>query len=123
MPGVACGVARGASDCRAIESSERRTYIIDAIKNKLTEGMTPEEANMLSAGDTIDFVTDCYESVDSDSFVWAPVIKLGGSESGSPAEWNAKQDFSGPKEIPQPLGAWEKFAQVLLMSNELVFVD
>jgi hypothetical protein len=43
--------------------------------------------------------------------------------TGTAAEWNAKQDFSGPKEIPSPLNAWEKYAQVLLMSNELAFVD
>ena len=31
--------------------------------------------------------------------------------------------LSGSKELPEPLNAWEKYAQVLLMSNELVFVD
>ena len=28
-----------------------------------------------------------------------------------------------PKEAPKPLGTWGKFAQVLLLSNELMFVD
>ena len=78
-------------------------------------------------GDTIDFVTDCYKTVDSDSFLWSPTIKMtkveAGGSIGALEEWNAKADFSGPKEQPKPLDAWEKFAQVLLMSNELVFVD
>jgi len=40
-----------------------------------------------------------------------------------PKPWAAKEDFSGPKDIPQPLDAWERFAQVLLLSKELMFVD
>jgi hypothetical protein len=79
-------------------------------------------------GDTIDFVTDCRGSVEYDSFNWAPSIKYV-SDKGKPAldqpkEWNAKAGFSGPpKEKPKSLGAWEKFAQVLMLSNELFFID
>ena len=36
---------------------------------------------------------------------------------------NGSRDFGGPKDIPKPLTPWERYAQVLLMSNELVFVD
>jgi len=76
-------------------------------------------------GDTIDFAVDCNENLNSDSFTWAPRIKAlsQSGSAGSPAEWSAKEDFSGPKEVPSPLNAWEKYAQVLLMSNELAFVD
>ena len=72
-------------------------------------------------------MTDCYKTVDSDSFIWSPVIKMtkadSNSTTGSLPEWIAKSDFSGPKEPLKPLNPWEKYAQVLLMSNELVFVD
>ena len=79
-------------------------------------------------GDTIDFVTDCRASVEFDSFNWPPVIKYLSepkeAQAGQPREWNAKTDFSGaPKPKPPSLGAWEKYAQVLLLANELVFVD
>jgi hypothetical protein len=78
-------------------------------------------------GDTIDFVTDCYKTVDSDSFLWSSTIKMtkveAGGSAGTVEEWAARADFSGPKEQFKPLDAWEKFAQVLLMSNELVYVD
>ena len=42
-----------------------------------------------------------------------------------PTEWSAKSDFSGPtKPAAKPaLTAWERYAQVLLLANELVFVD
>ena len=39
-------------------------------------------------------------------------------------EWNAKTEFSGPpREKPKRLGSWEKYAQVLLLANEFMFVD
>jgi hypothetical protein len=75
-------------------------------------------------GDTIDFVVDSNGSLDSDSFNWAPrikVIEAGGNGGGS--VWSAREDFGPKKEPPTPLTPWEKYAQVLLMSNELAFVD
>ncbi len=83
----------------------------------------------IKRGDIIDFVTDCRASVEFDSFHWSPVLKLvspeGKAAPDQPREWNAKTDFGGPpKEKPKPaLTAWEKYAQVLLLANELVFVD
>lgn len=76
----------------------------------------------VSKGDTLDFVVDSNANLNSDTFNWAPEIKLlGGSDSSE--TWKARADFSGPREPVQPLDAWEKYAQVLLMSNELAFVD
>ncbi len=75
----------------------------------------------LKKGDTLDFVVDSNHSVDSDSFNWAPTIKT--LSGGKSVAWNAREEFSGPKEPLVPLSPWEKFAQVLLMSNELAFVD
>jgi len=73
-------------------------------------------------------VTDCRGSVEYDSFTWAPIIKLISEGAAAPpderAEWNAKADFGAPpKEKPKGLDPWEKYAQVLLLANELVFVD
>ena len=82
----------------------------------------------LKRGDTVDFITDCRGDVGYDSFTWSPVIKLEsrapGEPEGGPREWNARSEFSGPqKPKPSPLTPWEKYAQVLLLANELVFVD
>jgi hypothetical protein len=35
--------------------------------------------------------------------------------------WNASADFRGP--AARPLGIWERYAQVLLETNEFAFVD
>jgi hypothetical protein len=82
----------------------------------------------VQAGDLIDFATDCRASVEFDSFHWAPVVQYvaeaGKVPADTPKEWNAKTDFSGPrKPSSTPLSPWEKYAQVLLLANELVFVD
>jgi hypothetical protein len=69
-------------------------------------------------GDTIDFVVECGDSDASDDFAWAPVIR------SAEGEWDAKLAFAGPPPPRSaPLKAWEKYAQVLLATNEFVFVD
>ena len=78
----------------------------------------------VTAGDTIDFVVDCRDNLNSDSFTWAPTIRYAGSGEGKNDEkWNAKTDFSGPRKEFKPLTPWERYAQALLLSNELMFVD
>jgi hypothetical protein len=38
-------------------------------------------------------------------------------------EFNAKKQFAGPAPKIQPFTPWERFAQVLLETNEFLFVD
>jgi hypothetical protein len=79
---------------------------------------TPVERIEVKKGDTLDFVVECRDNDTSDSFRWSPVIH------GQKGEWSAEPSFAGP---PPPLGpqltAWEQYAQVLLASNEFVFID
>lgn len=80
-------------------------------------------------GDTIDFLVSIHESLNNNDFLWAPSIKMAGPKAirdanGYAKEWNAKKEFSGPpSEERKPMTAWEKYAQVLLLSNEFLFVD
>jgi len=80
----------------------------------------------VKAGDIIDFVADSRKDTNSDSFNWAPKVTYIEGENGAPAygkkEYSAKADF-GQEEAPKRLDAWEKYAQIMLLSNELVFVD
>ncbi|HUR45058.1 MAG TPA: DUF1553 domain-containing protein, partial [Candidatus Saccharimonadales bacterium] len=80
----------------------------------------------VKSGDTIDFITDCRDDVSFDSFLWAPIVKYGGKNKAGDekVEFSAKTDFGvKPPERAKPLSPWEKYAQVLLDSNELFFVD
>ncbi|HEY3902083.1 MAG TPA: DUF1553 domain-containing protein [Chthoniobacter sp.] len=68
-------------------------------------------------GDTIDFMVDLRGDLNSDSFTWHPIIH--GSE-----HWDAQAQFSGPPgPRPAELSPWEQYAQVLLETNEFIFVD
>lgn len=74
----------------------------------------------VQAGDTLDFVVDIGGSLNSDQFLWAPVIT---TVAPSETVWNARTDFDGPRTAPVLLTPWEQYAQVLLLSNEFAFVD
>jgi hypothetical protein len=77
----------------------------------------------LAAGDTIDFVADVRDTLNSDQHLWAATItETFPSTPEQPSHtWNAARNFSGPQS-PQ-LSRLEQIAQVLLISNETMFVD
>jgi hypothetical protein len=79
----------------------------------------------VKAGDTIDFVVDPKANNSNDSFTWRVDITL--VPTGKPETeigFNSIEDFRGPPAAPgAPLSPKEKFAQVLLMSNEFLYVD
>ena len=68
-------------------------------------------------GETIDFVVDIRNGLNSDQYLWAPTIR----EVGPGTSWDARRDFAGPS--TPPLAPVEQLAQVLLMANEFLFVD
>jgi hypothetical protein len=76
---------------------------------------------MVKRGDTIDFVAQTRTSGKAASFGWAPIIHMEGGP-GALSQWNAAKDFTDG-ETGKRLGAWEKFAQVVLETNELIFIN
>ncbi len=70
-------------------------------------------------GDVIDLVIDPGKTTSFDSFAWIPEFTLVGAPTNQ--KWNYQKEFHGP---PAPtMTSWELAAQVLLMSNEFMFVD
>lgn len=69
----------------------------------------------VQAGETIDFVVDILEGLNSDQYIWSPEIR---SEDRF---WNASKDFVGP--MQPALKPLELLAQALMMSNEVAFID
>ena len=89
-----------------------------------TDAATNIDSVEVKKGDAIDFLVDCRGGELCDSFGWSPVIRVASppvAGNDGPAEWNAATGFAGPQ--TRPLDAWVKYAQVLLESNEFVFVD
>ncbi len=75
--------------------------------------------------DTIDFIVEPRTNPRGDVFYWAPAIQLApGSKTASEEirDWNAERDFVGDT-AGRSMEGWEKFAQVLLETNELAFVN
>jgi Protein of unknown function (DUF1553)/Protein of unknown function (DUF1549)/Planctomycete cytochrome C len=97
---------------RIVHSREGRVAL-QVAKNRNTQ--ISVAGVKVERGDTIDFIVDCLGDAESDDFTWAPVVTAGKQT------WDASRDFGGP--APIALNAWEKFAQVLLQTNEFAFVD
>ncbi len=96
------------------------------VHNGFTE--TKVERVNVERGDTIDFVVDCRNDPNYDSFEWIPTIRMleisSEQNENEQSEWNAASEFSGPEEkAPDPLTPWAKYAQVLLIGNEFLFVQ
>ncbi len=101
--------------CRIVSS--RTGLLAEALVHNRSEDLHLEAVSV-EAGDTLDFMVDIHLGLNSDQHLWSPVI----TEATAPNPvWNAERDFTGP--TPVFLTDWEQLAQVLLLSNELMFVD
>jgi hypothetical protein len=93
--------------------------------NNSTETQVSEIA--VDPGDQIDLVVDCHSEPSFDSFKWEATIRysreLAEATDIPRGEWNTAQQFAGKTEPVQELTPWERFAQVLLVSNEFFFID
>jgi hypothetical protein len=85
------------------------------------------DAIAFQAGETLDFIVDIGNGLNSDQFLWSPKISPSvttttGAGGDTPSDaWDAQKDFSAqPK---SQLTAWEQLVQVLMLSNEFMFVD
>ncbi len=122
-----------------------RGWIVSRRLGVLASANVPKERQPLKveqlavqAGEPLDFVTGCNQDSEDDDFTWDATItevaidgaNVAGTAVAPTAHdgsdppvttWNAQRDFSGP--TSGPLGKWDQLAQVLLLSNEFVFVD
>lgn len=91
----------------------------------------------VEAGDVIDFIVDFNADLNSDMFLWpaevldaavdpsaagaAEAAVAAASADADPRKWISPRDFAGrPDDL---LDGWEQLAQVLLLSNEAMFID
>lgn len=71
-------------------------------------------------GETIDFVISCGGNNGFDSYDFTPRVEFAPA-GGEPKIWFARREFQEPR--PEPLNPLERYAQVLLLTNEFLFVD
>ncbi len=94
------------------------------------EAATTVAGITVSKGDQIAFVIDYVRNGTYDGFQWAPEVRESpktGDEAQTGTVWSSKQGFPKmPDAQVDPLDefdAWERLAQVLLMSNEFMFLE
>lgn len=105
-----------------------RSGQLASFQSKNGKVLTDVRKLMVRKGDLIYFVVESLDPKKGTAFTWAPVVKLVDARDAERDqmryEWLADADFSGPPPPPlKGLEPWEKYAQVLLLANETVFVN
>ena len=105
-----------------------RTGMINEIAAFNQEVAVELEDVQVFEGDIFDVViapgpTDSY-----DGYSWSQTIRLtrpeGAVGQSVRTEWSFRNDFHGPpSDPPEPLSLWGQLAQVLLLTNEFLYVD
>jgi len=88
-----------------------------------TKAATKLDEVTVESGETIDFVVESGASSAHDTFTWAPNVSFTAARDGAVRTWNARRDFDNPSRDRPRLTRWEELGQVLLLANELTFVD
>ncbi|QDT53731.1 Planctomycete cytochrome C [Caulifigura coniformis] len=112
-------VAAGDGIRCAIISSRHGSLKTQVVHNTMTE--LNVDSIKVEPGDTLDFVVDFHANLNSDQYQWAPVITELAQENSQARIWDAQAQFSVRK--TSPLDPRSQLVQVLLLSNELMFVD
>ena len=98
--------------------SSRQGQIAEWVIEPKGVAASPVETIDLKSGETLDFLVESRGDDNSDSFQWRTLLR---ATDGT--FYSAKDQFIGPEKSKTPTGPWEKYAQVLLQTNEFAFVD
>lgn len=100
-----------------ILSSRHGTLASEVIHNKKWDW--EKELIQVEPGDTLDFITDIYQVLNTDQHLWQ--LEIISTSDSTSSTWNSAKDFHGPRS--SQLTRWEEVAQILMISNELLFVE
>ena len=92
------------------------------LSEKIHQGQAKLNTQSLpvSKGEVIDFVVDIGDVLNSDQYLWkVDIIPAGNTLQKT--NWDSTRDF--PKQQIEKLDGWEQLAQVLLGTNEFMFID
>jgi Protein of unknown function (DUF1553) len=98
--------------------STRQGQIAEWIVEPKGVAGSPVTTVELKAGEALDFLVESRGDDNSDSFQWTTLLR-----AADGAIFSAKEHFIGPEKSKRTAGPWEKYAQVLLQTNEFAFVD
>lgn len=104
---------------RAFVVSSRSGLLQTASIHRQTVSLNVEKLTV-ERGDTIDFIVDIKDVLNSDQFLWRSQLRPN-EEQLAGTVWNSEKDFTFS--AAQRLTPIEQLAQVLFCSNEFLFVD
>jgi hypothetical protein len=82
------------------------------------------DLNKISFNDKIEFVLVNSSKLEKDYTLLIKIDELKDENSFTPVNWNSQSDFRAPiKKIDRELNGWERYAHILLMSNEMIFIN
>jgi hypothetical protein len=114
---------------RAFIVSSRSGVLQSAKAHKQTVAMNVESI-AVEPGDTLDFLVDIGDVLNSDQYFWRCQLAdasatnpeaVTANAKSSASKWNSEADF--PRNTVNLLTPLEQLAQVLMCSNEFMFVD
>jgi hypothetical protein len=88
-----------------------------------TEERTDLPGITVETGDTIDFVVDARGRTRMGGFTWSPLLQMEENETTEKLVWDSAKDFKAATPVPPAFDVWQRYAQVLLESNEFMFLD
>jgi len=92
--------------------------------NSYAESPFQIDLNKISVNDKIEFVLVNSSKLEKDYTVLIKIDELKDENSFTPVNWNSQSDFRAPiKKIDRELNGWERYAHILLMSNEMIFIN
>ena len=101
--------------------SSRQGLVKQADVFNKTIGMSVDRLQV-EKGETVDFLVDIGKGLNSDQYLWAPkIIEIDEKVESGGSSWNATEHFRGTP--IRELDPWVAFAQVLISSNEFIFID
>lgn len=105
---------------RAFIVSSTRGILQTAHAHQKTAVLNVESLEV-AAGETVDFVVDIGDVLNSDQYLWKVDISPLGEDSKAAVAWDSIADF--PADSTPRLTPWQQLAQVLMCTNEFLFVD
>jgi len=79
-----------------------RSGLLGEWRAKKSDTTTNVDRFEVQAGDTLDFATDCFETVTSDSFGWSVQLKMTEASGQLVGTWDSEKDFHGPLSASLP---------------------
>ncbi len=105
---------------RAFLVSSRAGVLQSAKVHQKTADLNTDVVSV-EQGETIDMLVDIGEQLNSDQYDWRCSIEEVPEATSTAIQWNSETDFT--RDPASRLSPLEQLAQVLLCSNELMFVD